>query len=118
MSRTPEEFYLNQIKYLDKKKMSVEKIEKKLKEENQIKKVALTSPTSKKIAKNKNPNESKEQFIERLYVEKLKNVKKTLEKPKEEKKMTKRQVNNLFNKLYKERIILKENKDKKRINKR
>ena len=32
MSRTPEEFYLNQIKYLDKKKMSVEKIEKKLKE--------------------------------------------------------------------------------------
>ena len=112
MSRTPEEFYLNQIKYLDKKKMSVEKIEKKLKEENQIKKVALTSPTSKKIAKNKNPNESKEQFIERLYVEKLKNVKKTLEKPKEEKKMTKRQVNNLFNKLYKERIILKENKDK------
>ena len=112
MSRTPEEFYLNQIKYLDKKKMSVEKIEKKLKEENQIKKVALTSPTSKKIAKNKNPNESKEQFIERLYVEKLKNVKKTLEKPKEEKKMTKRQVNNLFNKLYKERFILKENKDK------
>ena len=86
--------------------MFVEKIEKKLKEENQIKKVALTSPTSKKIAKNKNPNESKEQFIERLYVEKLKNVKKTLEKPKEEKKMTKKQVNNLFNKLYKKRNLL------------
>ena len=38
-----------------------------------------------------------------------KNVKEVIEKPKEEKKLSKREVNNLFDKLYKERIVLKEN---------
>ena len=85
----------------------------KKEEEDKIKKVALLNKNSEKIASSKNPNESKEQLYERLHYEKLKNVKQNYERPREEKKMSKKQVNSLFDKLYKERISLKENKEKK-----
>ena len=67
MSRTPEEFYLNQIKYLDKKKMSVEKIEKKLKEEN--------NKIEEKELKNGNKNMNKfNQMYRSLALSKEKNI--------------------------------------------
>jgi len=113
-SRTPNDFYLSQMKFKAKKEDYIkEKNRILLEEEKKIKNVNLTSKASEKLAASKNPNESKEQLYERLHFEKLKNVKEVLEKPKEEKKLTKREVNNLFDKLYKERIVLKENKDKR-----
>ena len=113
-SRTPNDFYLSQMKFKAKKEDYIkEKNRILLEEEKKIKNANLTSKASEKLAASKNPNESKEQLYERLHFEKLKNVKEVIEKPKEEKKLTKREVNNLFDKLYKERIVLKENKDKR-----
>ena len=108
-SRTPNDFYLSQMKFKAKKEDYIkEKNRILLEEEKKIKNANLTSKASEKLAASKNPNESKEQLYERLHFEKLKNVKEVIEKPKEEKKLTKREVNNLFDKLYKERIVLKE----------
>ena len=113
-SRTPNDFYVSQIEFLAKKEDYINGLHKSLlDEEDKNKKVILTSKASEKLASSKNPNESKEQLYERLHFEKLKNVKEVIEKPKEEKKLSKREVNNLFDKLYKERIVLKENKDKR-----
>ena len=67
----------------------------------------ILNKTSEKLASNKNPNESKEQLYQRLHFEKLKNVKVMYKKPEQEKKITKKQANNLINKLYKERLKLK-----------
>ena len=44
----------------------------------------------------------------------MKNIKEKIEKPKEEKKISKKEAKNLVDKLYKERIVFKENKIKKR----
>ena len=112
-SRTIKDFNESQKKFLKDKQEEIDKIYKEIYEDkNKNKKIVLTSKQSEKIASAKNPNESKEQMYDRLHFEKLKNLKENYEKPKEEKKMTKKEINNLSNKLYKESIILKENKDK------
>lgn len=114
LSRTPKVFYASEMEFLVKKEDYINQGKKsKKEEEDKIKKVALLNKNSEKIASSKNPNESKEQLYERLHYEKLKNVKQNYERPREEKKMSKKQVNSLFDKLYKERISLKENKEKK-----
>ena len=113
LSRTPKVFYASEMEFLVKKEDYINQGKKsKKEEEDKIKKVALLNKNSEKIASSKNPNESKEQLYERLHYEKLKNVKQNYERPREEKKMSKKQVNSLFDKLYKERISLKENKEK------
>ena len=113
-SRTPNDFYISQIQFLAKKEDYINGLHKsQLEEENKNKNTALVSKASQKIAKSKNPNESKEQLYERLHYEKLKSIKENYERPKEEKKLSKREANNLVDKLYKEGIIFKENKDKK-----
>ena len=110
----PEDFYANEMKFLKKKKEFIQKENETLLEEEKRKlKVNLLNKTSEKLASNKNPNESKEQLYQRLHFEKLKNVKVMYKKPEQEKKITKKQANNLINKLYKERLTLKENKEKK-----
>ena len=109
-----EDFYANEMKFLKKKKEFIQKENETLLEEEKRKlKVNLLNKTSEKLASNKNPNESKEQLYQRLHFEKLKNVKVMYKKPEQEKKITKKQANNLINKLYKERLTLKENKEKK-----
>lgn len=113
-SRTPQDFYLSQIKFLAKKEESINNIHKKLKEnEKENKRIVLTSKASEKIANSKNPNETKDKLYERLHFEKLKNVKENVEKPKEERKLPKKHMNNLFDKLYNERRTLKENQNKR-----
>ena len=114
LSKTPKVFFAKEIEFLEKKEDYINQGKKtKLEEENKIKKVALLNKASEKIASSKNPNESKEQLYERLHIEKLRNVKENYERPKDEKKLTQKQANSLFDKLYKERISLKENKEKK-----
>ena len=113
-SRTPEDFYNSQLKFIEKKEDNINQISKNiLDKENKIMNRNLTSKTSEKIALAKNPNESREDFVKRLHYEKLKSVKEVLEKPKKEKKLTKEQVNDLSNKLYKEGQTFRENKTKK-----
>ena len=113
-SRTPEDFYNSQLKFIERKENNIDQIYKNILEnENKNMNKNLTSKTSEKIASAKNPNESREDFLKRLHYEKLKNVKENLEKPKKEKKLTKEQVNDLSNKLYKEGQTFRENKTKK-----
>ena len=115
LSKSPKDFFDNEIKFLDKKKEFIKNENKTIiEEEKKRQKVALLNKTSEKLASSKNPNESKEQLYERLHFEKLKNSKIMYQKPKEEKKISKKQANKLINKLYKERLTLKENKEKKR----
>ena len=113
-SRTPDDFYDSQLKFIEKKEDNINQIYKDIiDKENKKMNVILTSKESEKIASAKNPNETREAFLKRLYQEKLKNQKAILPKPKKEKKMTKEQVNDLSNKLYKEGQTFRENKDKK-----
>ena len=113
-SRTPDDFYNSQMKFIEKKEDNINQIYKNIIDnENKNMNVTLTSKISEKIASAKNPNESKEDFLKRLHYEKLKNARENLEKPKEKKKLTKEQVNDLSNKLYKEGQIFRDNKDKK-----
>ena len=112
-SRTPEDFYDSQLKFIEKKKDNINQLQKNITDnENKNKNVNLTSKISEKIVSNKNPNESKEEFLKRLHSEKLKTIKEKYEKPKKMKKLTKEEVNNLANKLYEEGKIFKENKEK------
>jgi len=113
-TRTPTDFYKSQLKFIEKKEDNLNQMYKNIiEDENKNKNVSLTSKISVKIASAKNPNESREDFCKRLYREKLKTVKETIEKPKEEKKLTKEQVNSLSDKLYKEGQTFRNNKDKK-----
>ena len=113
-SRTPTDFYKSQLKFIEKKEDNLNQMYKNIMEdENRNKNVSLASKESVKIASAKNPNESREDFCKRLYKEKLKTVKESIEKPKEEKKLTKEQVNSLSDKLYKEGQTFRNNKDKK-----
>ena len=113
-SRSPQDFYKSQIKFIEKKEDNINQIYKNLIDnEKKNMNVILTSKISERMATAKNPNETKEEFLKRLHDEKLKNVRERLEKPIEEKKLTKEQVNLLSNKLYKEGQTFRENKNKK-----
>ena len=113
-TRTPNDFYNSQLKFIEKKEDNLNQIYKSIIDnENKNMNVILTSKISERMASAKNPNESREDFLKRLHYEKLKTTKENIEKPKEEKKLTKEQVNDLSNKLYKEGKTFRENKDKK-----
>ena len=113
-SRSPSDFYNSQLKFIEKKEDNINQIYQNIRDdENRKMNINMTSKMSEKIASAKNPNESIEDFCKRLHYEKLKTVKESYEKPKEEKKLTKEQVNILSNKLYKDGQTFRDNKDKK-----
>lgn len=115
-SRSPSEFFKAQQEFIDKIGNKIQKLENNLlKSEKEISSVVLTSKVSEKLASLKNPNESKEEFCNRLAGEKLKTIKESIEiKPnKEEKKLTKEEVKNLTEKLFKESEKFKKNRVKK-----
>ena len=79
-----------------------------------IKKTTVLSKKSEKMANEKNPGETLEQFCKRLAEEKLKNQKETIDNKKEEiKKMTKKEMQDLTDKLHKESETFKNNREKK-----
>jgi len=113
-TRTPADFYNSQLQFIEKKEDKINQIYQNiLDKENKNMNLILTSKISDKIVSVKNPNESKEEFCKRLHYEKLKKGKESLEKPKEEKKLTKEQIKNLSDKLYKEGQTFRDNKNKK-----
>ena len=115
--RTPTDFYLDQKKFVLKKEEFINKMTQDRKEgEEKIKNAPKVSKNSEKIANNKNPNETLEQFCKRLTEEKLKNKKETLDNKistKEIKKLTKKDIINLTEKLHKEGETFKYNREKK-----
>ena len=111
--RTPSHFYLDQKKFVEKKVEYINKLaQDRIEGEEKNKKII--SKNSEKIANNKNPNETLEQFCKRLAEEKLRNKKETLDNKKEEKKtMTKKEIETLTEKLHKEGETFKNNREKK-----
>ena len=113
-SRTPNDFYIDQQKFIEKKEEIIHKMTQNiLDKETKNANVALISKYSEKLANNKNPNESLEEFCKRLAQEKLKNIKEVLEAPREEKKLTRKELKNLTDKLHKEGETFKNNRVKK-----
>ena len=112
--RTPNDFYIDQKKFLEKKEEIINKMtQSKLEDENKNSNVALISKNSEKLANSKNPRESQTEFCKRLAEEKLKNIKDVLEAPREEKRLTKKELKDLTEKLHKEKEIFKINREKK-----
>ena len=70
----------------------------------------LISKNSEKLANSKNPDESRKDFCKRLAQEKLKSIKRVLEAPREEKKLTKKELKDLTDKLHKEGETFKKNR--------
>ena len=111
--RTYLQYYTDQKKFVKKKEGIINKLVKdKIDGEEKLKK--LISKNSEKIANNKNPNETLEIFCKRLAEEKLKTPKENIESKKEEKKMTKKEISNLTEKLHKEGETFKINREKKK----
>ena len=75
----------------------------------------MVSKNSEKMANNKNPNETLDQFCKRLAEERLKNKKETLDNNKKEepKKMTKKEMQTLTEKLHKEGETFKINRERR-----
>ena len=117
VSRSPSEFFKAQQEFINKKGNKIHQLENNLlKTEKENSSVVLISKISEKLASLKNPNETKEDFCNRLAGEKLKIIKESIEieKPnKEEKKLTKEEVKNLTEKLFKESEKFKNNRAKK-----
>ena len=114
--RTPSHFYSDQKKFIVKKVEYINKLaQNKIENEQKFKKVQMVSKKSEIIANNKNPNETLEQFCKRLAEEKLKNKKETLDTGdnKEIKKLTKKEMLDLTEKLHKEGKTFKINREKK-----
>ena len=115
--RTPTNFYLDQKKFMMKKEGNINRMAKDKKDgEEKIKNVPKVSKKSEIMANNKNPNETLEQFCKRLAEEKLKNKKETLDNKtsnKEIKKLTKKDILSLTEKLHKEGETFKINRKKK-----
>ena len=112
-SRNPNKFFDDQKKFIEKKQeliknMTKDVLDKEIKNAN----VPIVSKNSEKLANSKNPNESSDQFCKRLTEEKLKNIRKVIETPKEEKKLTKKELEDLTEKLYKEGETFKNNRMK------
>ena len=114
--RTHSQFYSDQKKFVAKKEEYINKLaQNRIQTEENNKKTITVSKKSEIIANIKNPNETLEQFCKRLAEEKLKTPKETLnQKQKAEiKKMTKKEMQDLTEKLYKEGETFKINREKK-----
>ena len=115
-SRTPNDFYIDQKRFIDKKEKVINKIHQNIldKEANNVNGAELISKNSEKLANRKIPNESREDFCKRLAEEKLKNIRGVLEAPREEKKLTRQELKDLTDKLHKEGETFKNNRIKKK----
>ena len=115
-ARTPNDFYFDQKKFIEKKEKVINKISQNIldKEAKNVSSAELISKNSEKLANIKYRNESREDFCKRLAEEKLKNIRAVLEAPREEKKMTKQELKDLTDKLYKEGETFKNNRMKKK----
>ena len=114
--RNPSDFYSDQKKFVEKKAEQINKLtQSKIDDLEKIQKTTKVSKKSEKIANQKNPGENLEQFCKRLAEEKLKNPKETLNNNKkdEDKKMTKKEMQDLTEKLHKEGETFKNNREKK-----
>ena len=110
-SRTPNDFYIDQKKFIEKKEEIINQMTQKiLDSETKNANAVLISKNSEKLASSKNPDESREAFCKRLAQEKLKSIKRVLEAPREEKKLTKKELKDLTDKLYKEGETFKKNR--------
>ena len=110
-SRTPNDFYIDQKKFIEKKEEIINQMTQKiLDSETKNANAVLISKNSEKLASSKNPDESREAFCKRLAQEKLKSNKRVLEAPREEKKLTKKELKDLTDKLYKEGETFKKNR--------
>ena len=112
--RTPSDFYSDQKKYVAKTEEYINKLAKD-KIDGEEKQKKMVSKNSEKMANNKNPNETLDQFCKRLAEERLKNKKETLDNNKKEepKKMTKKEMQTLTEKLHKEGETFKINRERR-----
>ena len=112
--RTPSDFYSDQKKYVAKTEEYINKLVKD-KIDGEEKQKKMVSKNSEKMANNKNPNETLDQFCKRLAEERLKNKKETLDNNKKEepKKMTKKEMQTLTEKLHKEGETFKINRERR-----
>ena len=115
--RSPLEFYKDQQQYSQKVENKIQQLGNSiLKNEKENSNIILTSKLSEKLANLKNPNETKKDFCNRLANEKLKNIKEipiNIEKRKHYKKLSREEVINLSEKLYKESEKFRNNRDKR-----
>lgn len=92
-TRTASDFYNDQKKFIEKKDEIIHKLtQNMLDTETKNSKVTLISKNSERIANSKNTKESLTEFCQRLAKEKLKNIREILEAPKEERKLTKKEL--------------------------
>lgn len=111
--RNPNEFYDDQKKFVEQKKDIINKMTQDvINKETENANVSLVSKNSEKLANSKNPNETPAEFCKRLAEEKLKNQKRMIEAPKEERKLTKKEIVDLTEKLHKEGETFKKNRIK------
>ena len=112
-SRNPNEFFNDQKKFVEKKEEIIHKMtQDALDQEAKNANTPIVSKNSEKLANSKNPNESSADFCKRLAEEKLKNSKKAIKAKKEERKITKKELENLTEKLHREGETFKNNRIK------
>ena len=112
--RSPNVFFNEQQKFVEKKQEIIDKMaQDKLEKETKMANVVLTSKNSEKMANFKNQKESPQEFYKRLHEEKLKTVKEVIEPKKEHKKLTKKELDELTEKLHKEKLTFRTNREKK-----
>ena len=112
--RSPNVFFNEQQKFIEKKQEIIQKMtQDQLEKESKNANVALLSKNSEKMVNDKNLKESPQEFFKRLHEEKLKTVKQVIEPKKEEKKLTKKELDDLTEKLHKEKLTFRTNREKK-----
>lgn len=107
--RTPEDFYIDQKNFLKKKEEIINKLNQNiLDNESKNSNIILLS---RRPPKSKSPKESPDKFFKRLSEEKLRYIKEVFEVPKSERKLAKKELEELTEKLYREREIFNINKE-------
>ena len=121
-SRTPMDFYNEQLKFIEKKDNKIRKLTQDiLDNEKYQSNILLTSKNNEKFSSAKNSNENKGQLYNRVVLEKygsgLKEIPEAINEDNSRsniKKLSKGELNNLSNKLYQESNKFKNNLEKKR----
>ena len=113
-SRNPNEFFNDQQKFIEKKEEIIQKMTKDIiDKETKNANTPIVSKNSEKLVNAKNRKESLSNFCKRLAEEKLKSKRNVLIIPKDDKKkLTKKELEDLTEKLHKEGEVFKNNKMK------
>ena len=110
--RTPDDFYIDQKKFLKKKEEIITKLSQDIHDkESKNSSIILLS---RRYPKSKSPKEIQDNFFKRLSEEKLRNIRGELVVSKLEKKLPRKEVKELTEKLYREREIFNINREKKK----